>query len=222
MFSLPKIFSRPQPNGKKKAPASAPARRVVLQNPHILEVNLIKDEAVISFDWNKNLMVLVLVLALAGLVVMEVYFGLGWWADQETARLTANKALVDQANAATAQLKNQTAAALAYKAKSADFSLLLANHVVWDNFFSWLERNTLSTVQYDSFSGGLDGNYTLNATAVSYADAAWQVKAFLADPLTKAASVTEVTGGQSKDPTKAGRVSFSLSLQVDPGIFKTP
>jgi hypothetical protein len=206
MFSLPKQIS-----GK------LPKRRVLLQNPKILEVNLIKDEGLLSFDWNKNLLVLVLVLFLAGLLILEIYFGLGWWEEQEAARLEPTKALVAQTNAAAAKLKNQTAAALAYKDKSAAFSWLLGNHVYWSNFFSWLERNTLSTVKYDSFSGGLDGSYVLTATAPSYADVSWQVKAFRNDPSTKKASVTSV---KSAGSAAAGQVNFTLSLQVDPAIFK--
>jgi len=209
MFSLP-----------KKIRDKSFSRRVLLQNPKILEVNLIKGEAVITFDWNKNLLVLILVLFLAGLLVLEVYLGLNRWEEEESARLEPTRVLVDQANAATAKLKNQTAAALAYKDKSAVFSFLLENHVYWNNFFSWLERNTLSTVKYASFDGNLDGNYSITATAPSYADVSWQVKALLADPKTRQVKVESVTSAKGIEPDAVETVSFVLSLQVDPSIFK--
>ena len=209
MFSLPKkIIPK---NGKS---------RVVLHNPKILEVNLIRDEGIISFDWNKNLLILILVLFLAGLLVMEIYYGLGWWEEQEIQRLEPTKVLVSQANTAATKLKNQTAEALSYKDKSSGFSYLLDNHVYWNNFFSWLERNTLSTVKYESFAGGLDGRYILAATADTYADVSWQVKAFLADPLTRKAEVTSVTSAKTGGLGATSRVNFTLSLQVDPMIFR--
>ena len=54
-------------------------RKHELQNPKILEVNLIKEESPIVFDWNKNLMVAGFVIALAMLLLVEVYIGLNWW-----------------------------------------------------------------------------------------------------------------------------------------------
>ncbi len=189
-----------------------------LQNPKILEVNLIKEEAEISFDWNKNLLVLALVLFLAGLLVTEVYFGLNWWETQEAAQLQVLSDKVVKLDSEAAALKKSASAALSYKEKSAVFTDLLNNHIYWNNFFSWLEKNTLSSVRYEGFSGSTDGTYSLAATADSYADISWQVKAFLNDPLVQQVQVANAASAKSK--TKSDRVSFSILLKINPSIFK--
>lgn len=208
MFSLTKKF-------KKKEGRIGGS----LQNPRILEVNLVKDEVLVFFDWRKNLSLLFLVLCIAALLVTEIYFGLGWWQAQEEAR---SQTLQDQAvktGEEVSALKKKISAPLTYKAKSAAFSQLLNNHVYWTNFFNWLEKNTLSSVHYKDFSGGVDGVYILTATAQSYADVSWQVKAFLNDPITKAVSVVQAESSQ-KAKDQAGEVSFKINLEVNPAVFR--
>jgi hypothetical protein len=205
---------------RKTSKAKAEKNGDFLQNPKILEVNLVKDQALIPFDWNKRLLELFLVLALAAALVGEIYFGLSWWETQEMSKAQNLDAQTAQTNAEVAQLKNQVNAALAYKAKSADFSALVANHIYWTNFFSWLEKNTLTTVKYDGFSGDLTGAYNLTATTQTYADVSWQVKAFLNDPLTQKAEVLSAAAAKSADRTKPSSVSFGLALQVDPRVFR--
>jgi Tfp pilus assembly protein PilN len=189
-----------------------------LQNPKILEVNLIKEEAVISFDWNKNLLVLILVLLLAGFLVVEIYFGLNWWEKQEAAQIQVLSDQVAKLDAEAAKLKKTASAALSYKEKSAVFTDLLDNHIYWSNFFNWLEKNTLSSVRFEGFTGTVDGVYSLAATTDNFADVSWQVKAFLNDPLVKNVQVIEATA--AKDQTKAGRVGFSISFEVNQDIFR--
>lgn len=189
-----------------------------LQNPKILEVNLIRDEATVSFDWSKNILVLVVVLFLAGLVVAEVYYGLQRWQEQEMAQVQVWSDKVAKLDAEASVLKKTASAAVSYKDKSAIFNDLLNNHIYWSNFFAWLEKNTLSSVRYDGFSGGLGGTYSLSATADTYADISWQVKAFLNDPLVESAIVT--SAAPVKSETKTGRIGFSIVLKVKPSIFK--
>lgn len=207
------MFLQKSQLNRKKAKKNAE-----LQNPKILEVNLIKEEAVISFDWNKNLLVLVLVLLLAGVLVTEIYFGLNWWEKQEAAQIQVLSDQVAKLDTEAAKFKKTAAAALAYKEKSAVFTDLLENHIYWSNFFNWLEKNTLSTVRFDGFTGTVDGVYSLAATTDNFADVSWQVKAFLNDPLVKNVRVTKAAS--SKDQTKAGRVSFFISFEINQDIFR--
>lgn len=204
---------------KKKANKKE-GNRKYLQNPKILEVNLIKDEAKIFFNWNKNLLVLTLVLFLAGLFVVEIYLGLNWWEKQETLQAQSLTENISKINQEVSKLKNQVSAALLYKEKSAVFTELLNNHIYWSNFFSWLEKNTLSSVKYGGFSGDLSGDYTLDAKTDSFADVSWQVKAFLNDSLTQEVEVKNATAAKGRDRTKPAEVNFTLSLKVKPEIFK--
>ena len=72
---------------KQTSHKKADDKKINLQNPKILGVNLIKDEAIISFDWNKGASILVAVLFLAILLVGEIDWGLDWWEGQEIARV---------------------------------------------------------------------------------------------------------------------------------------
>jgi len=196
-----------------------------LQNPKILEVNLVKDEVSVSFDWQQSLLVLALVLGLATLFVAEIYFGLVWWEKQEIAQTQAIEDEIAQTNVKVDNLKNDIGSVLAYKEKSAAFSDLLDDHIYWTNFFSWLEKNTLSSVKYQDFSGGLDGEYSLKAVTNTYADVSWQTKAFLKSPLTDKISVSMANAvgkeeGEADGAKAIKEISFALSLKVKPEIFK--
>lgn len=203
---------------KKKLNKPESKKKHELQNPKILEVNLIKEEAEVFFDWNKHLLILVLVFALAGLLLAEIYIGLNWWEKQEAAQIQILSDNVMKIDAEAGKLRRASIDALSYKDKSAAFTYLLDNHIYWSNLFAWMEKNTLSSVHFSSFSGKLDGIYSFSGTADSYADVSWQVKVFSSDPLTRSVDVISVTS--AKDKTGAGTVSFNINLKVDPSIFK--
>lgn len=57
------------------------------QNPKILEVNLIRDEMPVVFDFKKHISTLFFALLVAVLFVAEIYFGLNWWSAYENSRL---------------------------------------------------------------------------------------------------------------------------------------
>jgi len=189
-------------------------------NPKILEVNLIKDEASVSFDWNRNLLILGLVLVLGALLTAEAYWGLNGWEEREIARVAPLVAETDRLNAEVAKLRNEAAPALSYQEKAAVFSELLDNHVYWSGFFTWLEKNTLSTVKFESFNGDLTGEYDLQATASSFGDASWQAKALLNDPAVQSVTIKEVSGQNKNAGSGETGVSFGLSFKVKPEIFR--
>ncbi|MFA5023994.1 MAG: hypothetical protein WC523_03520 [Patescibacteria group bacterium] len=204
-------------NRKLKA---SEVKKQVLQNPKILEVNLIKDEIKVSFDWSKNLTILLFVLFITGLLLAEIYFGLDWWEKQEGLRAQVLEEKVAQVDKEISKLKSTADAAVTYKDKTIEVTNLLNNHIYWSNFLSWLEKNTLSSVKFGSFKGDLTGIYNFAAKAPSYADVSWQVKAFLNSSSTKSVKVTSASLGQSADAAKAGEVSFNLKLEVKPEILK--
>jgi len=204
---------------KTKSKVKTPPRSRVLQNPKILEVNLVRDQVKVSFDWLHNLWILALALLVALIFVWEIYAGLGWWQNQEEAKIKLTDEKIAAINSQVASLKQNNQDALDYKAKSAAFSALLGNHIYWTNFLNWLEKNTLSSVKYTGFSGDLSGQYTLSAVAPNYADVSWQVKSFLNDPLTKSVSVTSVSLAKSKDSSRPNQANFSIKLQINPSLF---
>jgi len=198
---------------------SATALGANRQNPKILEVNLIKDEVQVSFDYNRGFFILIMMLVVAGLLVTEVYLGLDWWQRQENARVEELRVETDKIGREATELNNKLASALTFKEKSAAFSSLLEKHVYWNNFFSWLEKNTLTTIKYKDFVGDLTGEYTLSGQAQTLADISWQVKTLLDDPLTVSVEVKQATVGERSENSEAGPVAFELQLKVKPEIF---
>jgi len=206
---------------KSKKENQEKIQKNIFQNPKILEVNLIKDEVRISFDWNKNISVLLFVLFIAGFFIAEIYFGLDWWEKQEIAKAQSLNDNISQVNREISKIKATADEALAYKDKSVEVGRLLNEHVYWSNFFSWLEKNTLSTVKYDGFSGNTDGIYSLSAKAYSYAEVSWQVKALAKNEFVKNIEVLSVLSGKTgKLKTAESGVNFSLSFELNPDIFK--
>ena len=198
-----------------------------LKNPEILEVNLVKDEIFVIFDWNKSLFVALLVFILAGLFVFEVYLGLDYWEDRENKKAVAIAEETSKLKKEISELTDKAKDAISFKDKSSAFSDLLNNHVYWTRFFTWFEANTLNTVNYAGFSGDLSGSYSLKATAPSFAEASWQVKVFSDNENVKNVSVSSVESlsevaslEDNFNKLEPGTVSFSLNLEVNPEIFK--
>lgn len=195
-------------------------KKTVVSNPKILEVNLIKDDSGISFDWAKNLLTLFLVFFIAALIIGEIYFGLDWWQNREIVKTEATQLEIAKLNREISALNNQASAALQYKEKVLVLSNLLNNHIYWSNFLNWLEKNTLSSVQYENLEGDLSGVYSFSAVAKTYADVSWQTKAFLNDPLTKNVFINKAVLSKSKEKEQTSQVNFTLNLEVNPAIFK--
>lgn len=209
------VFFKPKKGTKEEKNKSLP------QNPKILEVNLIKGEVRIGFDWGKNILVLGTTLLIVGAFITEIYFGLSWWGEQEKQRAESLSKNINKVNTEINKVKAKADEALAYKEKSIEVGRLLDNHIYWSNFFNWLEKNTLSTVKFDSFSGDTKGTYTLSAKAMSFSEVSWQVKAFLNNPMVKKVDVSSVSASNSKENGSTARtVSFSLSFELSPDIFK--
>ncbi len=199
-----------------------------IQNPKILEVNLIKDEAQVSFDWAKNLLMLGLALVIGVILIGEVYYALSKWEEKEGLLLAGITAETDKLNAETVKLRNDSADALSYKEKALVFSELLDNHVYWSGFLSFIEKNTLSSVRYSEFGGDLSGSYGLNATASTFSEVAWQANMFMQDPLVKQVKVRQANKGiideedlvEGEEEIVPEIVQFGLMLDLRPEIFK--
>lgn len=215
---------------KKNTPPSS--SRDALRSPEVLGVNLVKDELIVFFDWNKHIFLSIIVVIVVGLFVFEIYSGLGYWEDQENKRAEELKVKTDILKMEVVNLNNEHAPALTFRDKSGAFSDLLENHVYFTQFFDWLQKNTLSSVKYSGFSGDLTGVYTLNATAPTYAEASWQAKAFLNNEMVKNVQISTVSSAGSKEggnkekavsldaENVAGAVSFSIALEINPEVFR--
>lgn len=196
--------------------------RDMSMNPKVLEVNLIKDERQVDFDWRHNFGTLLFSLFVAVLFLVEIYIGLNWWANYEEERALATEAKFTAVSKEIKDMRTESDEILAFKQRSDISSQLLGNHIYWTNFFNWLEKNTLSTVNFAGFSGGIDGSYQLQASTKTYRDISWQTRVLLQNPSVVSVRVdsgsSEKADGEEK--LDAETVNFVLDLQVDPQLFK--
>src|ERR1700722_1105334 len=91
----------------------------------------------------------------------------------------------------------------------------LRNHVIFSQFFSWLEQNTEANVYYNqfSFSSGVGDEVTLTALASSQTDVNQQIAIFESSPEVSSVSISNVglvTGGNWQ---------FSVSLVMNPSLL---
>lgn len=191
-------------------------------NPKVLEVNLIKDERQVVFDWQHNFGTLLFALFIAALFLVEVYVGLNWWANYEEDRALAMETKFSLVSKEIKDMRTESDEILAFKQRSDIAYQLLENHIYWTNFFNWLEKNTLSSVNYLAFSGGTDGEYQLEAATKTYRDISWQTRVMLQNPSVLDVRVDSGTSEkqEGEEKVEAETVNFMLDLKVDPQLFK--
>jgi len=213
------VFNFPPKNNK----ISQKTKLGLSQNPKILEVNLIKNEMQVSFDWNQHLSTLLFAVIVTMLFVAEIYFALNWWTDYESERVLASETRFNKISQNIRDLKQQSDQIVAFKQRADAANSLLENHIYWTNFLDWLEKNTLSTVTYAGISGKSDGVYSLTASANAFREVSWQTRAFMADPSVISVKVDQASMEKSdseENDTSVSAVNFELNLKIDPSVFK--
>jgi hypothetical protein len=182
-----------------------------------LRVNLVKDEIVKYFDWQKGALIALFAVFATLAVVSALYWGISVWGSNS--QNLQNNNYLQQYYKVSKQLNDlspQVADIKSFKSSLDRANFLLARHIYWTNFFSFLENDTLSNVYFSDFGGSIGGTYSLAATANNLSAIDSQVKKFLADQNVSQASVgAGAISGSKGVPT----VSFALSLVVNPKIF---
>ena len=191
-------------------------------NPDVLDVNLIKDEIGVSFNWRSALLKALVLLVIAAGFIFEIYLSLGRWEKQEQEKANQISSSFKEVSQQMRDIKDDTDKVTIFKDKLDLINELMTNHVYWSKFFDWLERHTLNSVKYYSFNGDISGQYNISASASSYADVSWQVKSFLDD--TNNTVSAQVDAGESEEGTDNNglsetKVDFELKLKVNPDIF---
>jgi hypothetical protein len=203
---------------------------------NILDVDLIKGEKEKKLDWSKYIAFIFLTVVAASVLAFEVYWLIGWWEKQENKRTQEIEKNIKNIKEEISQLEAEYQTITELKIKADILEELLAHHPFWTNFFNWIERRTLSTVSWESFSADLSGSYSLNGEAKTFADISWQTRSFLDDKLVEAVNVNSGDGGLRQE-TRAipglfdeddnpimetyleSSVTFSLDLEISPTLF---
>lgn len=184
-----------------------------------VKLNLIKDEIVNYFDWKKNIIALLLAICFTTAVISALYWGISWWGAREQ-RKQVQKAVdtekIIELNQEIASSQKKVEKIESFEARMKKVNFMVSSHIYWTNFFDFLQRNTLSQIHFNGFSGSTNGSYTLSANAKEYAAIDAQVKQLLDNKYVAEASVLSA----SSNPGENGdSVKFTLELSVDPGIF---
>lgn len=188
------------------------------ENPDILETNLIKDEIVSFFDWRKGATNLLITCLFPCFIIGAIYGFLFFWGQQINLK---NQDIINKINKTNQQIEELEAEVkdiLFFNKKLNIAGQILDNHIYWTNFFEFLENYTLSDVFYDSFSGGINGDYILTAHAKDFWTIAQQIKIMRAD---NNVIMVSASSGQSsaEDGEEGSGVGFKLELSVKPDIF---
>jgi len=184
------------------------------RNEGVLATDLIKSEVITFFDWQRNLTLLAIFLAIDFMIIFAGYKGVEWWQAQKQKEI---ESVVQQFNLLEAEKKREEVdldKIIDLQRKLDQVTFLLNRHVRWTSFFRFLEENTLSNVYFDSFSGSINGSYALKAHASSFYAVAQQIEILRRNP--KVISV-EVSGG-SVDPVSKS-VNFDLGLTIKSDVF---
>lgn len=190
--------------------------------PKILKTNLVQGEMTTFVDWRGNLRVMLYACLSAALLIIVVYVGLIIWEinkEREGRELDAEIGVLKM-NILKSVDSVKEIDIFQEKLKSA--KTLLANHVYWTNYFTFLENNLLSDVYLSGdFSGEPTGEYAFEVTADDFEMLGKQVRHLEAQKEVK--SIVSDGGKFSTftDENKQNKtiLSFTMNLAVDPKIF---
>jgi hypothetical protein len=202
----------------RSKPANDGADGVGVENPDVLDIDLIKDEVPVIFDKKKNLYTLGAFIILSLFLVFEIYFFLYSWERQEIRK----KAVALQEEAARldqeiSSFKAQAALATEFKNEINNASQVFNSHIYWTNLLSFLERNTLADVYYSGLTGDTSGTYLLHSWAKDFRAVSFQLTTILKDTDHTAKAETSNAKIVSGDPALG--TTFDLGLSIKPGIF---
>jgi len=184
----------------------------------ILDVNLVRDEIVKFFDWQKNILILIICIFSSLFIISFIYWGISFWGSRidyiKDPYLVQN---YYKLNREVRDLNDEIENILAFKKKLSIIEILLDKHIYWTNFFEFLEENTLSDVHFTRFSGGVGGSYTLSAYSNDFDAIDAQIKKFLANDNVNNAHVDSgVVSGSGEDGVT---ITFSLTFSLKPSLF---
>lgn len=208
-----------------------PARHEPVGEPaELLDVNLIPKEFGQKERPKHAFIELIWYGLTAALMVGAVYGGLQWWEfnlTQRSSDLQQQVALLDGQIAGYAA-ERQTANELQTQLQG--LSTVITQHVTYDQFFSFLEQNTLPSVYYKSINiDSRTGKVTASAVTADFEQLRAQEAVFLDNPMVKDVSITSATRTVPTTPTVEGEgaevanttypLLFNLSLSVDTSLF---
>ncbi len=195
----------------------------------LLDVNLIPKEFGLTERPKHSYFELLWYGLTAALMVGAVYGGLQGWQfnlTQKSSELQQQVALLEGQISAY-DTERQTADELQTQLQG--LQAVMTQHVTYDEFFSFLERNTLPSVYYKSINvDSRTGQVTASAVTADFEQLRAQEAVFQAHPMVKDVTVTSATRTVPTTPTTEDETAvdsgshpllFNLSLSLDTSLF---
>jgi hypothetical protein len=189
------------------------------EKSNILEINLVKDEINVYFDWYKNIALLIVFLFLSFILVTEIYLALSWWEDKNNSVVSQEETRFIELSEETKEIRNEAKEALNFQTKLDRANYVLDNHLYWSNFFDYLEKNTLENVQYLAFEGDILGNFSIPAVSDNFPSLGQQAYQLQSDSNTLKVGISSAEKLESKEEN-VDQVEFEIDLKVSPELFK--
>lgn len=196
--------------------------------PTLTETNLVGGQTTLYFNWNKFWLVLTqwLVVTLFFLSLCGALLYL--WQQRQNRQAADVTNRFSKINQLITLTENEVGGVLDFRTRLIMVNDMLSRHIYWNNFFSFLEKNTLPNVFYQDFTGTPDGEYVLRARTDSFDSMAKQIKVFR-----RSADVLEVNseGGDmvknepdekassSEGVAPVTQLNFSIHLKIKPELF---
>lgn len=212
-----------QPLRKGRLQAGMQSTQGSLEGIDIIETNLIKDPTNMFINWQEHVLSLCLFVLIPALIVILFLLGFNFLEKEKQKEIASKQAVLEDLQSQITEYENKIQGKSMldnlYKIRVA--KVMLANHIYWTKFFKFLEENTLENTHYASFSGTIDGVYSLQAITEDLRSISEQFIHFRKDPSLKDVSVSggQSAASQKKEDVQDPKVSYTLRFSIDPKIF---
>lgn len=147
-----------------------------------LGVNLMPDDMIDNLEPKKKLLTYFIVLIISAAIVGGGYGGLVWYENRIYDQANQTTQEIDQVNSKILALHAEQQKAVLFKSQTDAIGSILNQHIYWTRFFAQLEKYTMPSVEYKSFSGsftpGTNPTFSISATTDSFDSVSQQILAF--------------------------------------------
>ena len=183
-----------------------------------LDTNLIKGEFYIFFDWQKNVIYLMIGILISSIMLSGVYFSISYIEESKSSVVREYTEEIREIRLKVLGAEKEIAKINNFGSKIELAKEVLDSHIYWSNFFTFLEENTLSNVYYSGFAGNTGGVYNLSARTNSFDTLYAQILHLKNNP--DIFEIKTENGNRVVDTeTEDSYVEFNLNLKINPRIF---
>ncbi|MBI3290686.1 hypothetical protein HYZ76_00220 [Candidatus Falkowbacteria bacterium] len=157
------------------------------------------------------------------LIVTAIYFGILWYQFNITRQIAVLENEIKSLDIKIAGYEEDRLEALDLQKRLQLIRELLDKHIYWTQFFSLLERHTISDVYYTNFSMAGRDKLVISAVGKDYKSVAQQLVAFQeAGDFVKSVRIDSAAADVNPEAGGYAGVKFNINLEFLPNIFLKP